>query len=191
MVFFSHRALPVPHVNSSGSSQRSRRASCIPVRPSCCPCFHSSVCPWLRLDDHFPNCAKKWCLKIDVNLSQHSDLNLWSLISDLPREKFPRGKCAPGKVLALGRGRMRRWWGAVGSTRPAGWHSPPALREISRGPQSAPPSGAVRRASLPQAGRAFWRAKAGVPLADHSRQRFHCRESVMPEEPHKPAWTKT
>lgn len=106
MVFFSLRALPVPHVNSSGSSQRSRRASCIPVRPSCCPCFHSSVCPWLRLDDHFPNCAKKWCLKIDVNLSQHSDLNLWSLISDLPREKFPRGKCAPGKVLALGRGHM-------------------------------------------------------------------------------------
>lgn len=150
--FFSLRALPVPHFSSSGSSQRSRRASCIPVRPSCCPCFHSGVCPWLRVDDHFPNCAKKWCLKIDVNLSQHSDLNLWSLISDLPGEKIPRGKRAPGKVLALGRGSRRGWRGTIGSTQ-AGWLAFPAS---SQGDSTRP---SVRSSqwgcpqSLPAAGR--------------------------------------
>lgn len=89
LFFFPLRALPVPQFSSLAVPGEAGGPPVFPVRPSCCPCFHSGVRPWLEVENHFPNCAKKWCLKIDVNLSQHSDLNLWSLMLDLPGEKFP------------------------------------------------------------------------------------------------------
>lgn len=56
----------------------------------------------------------------------------------------------------------------------------PLVSAHRHGPPSTPPHRAVHRDPLLQAGHAVWRAEAGVPLADRSRQRFRCRESVTP-----------
>ena len=84
---------------------------------------------------------------------------------DLPGEKFPEESVPSEGGTCAGRGAQ------LAAFRPAGQHSPPRRSVRSS-------HGAVHGASLLQAGHAVWRAKAGVPLADCSRQRFRCQESV-------------
>lgn len=88
--------------------------------------------------------------------------------------EVPQRKACPRKSPSPGKGEHAQVEGH-------NWqHSGRLVSTRRHGPPSAPPRGAVHGASLLQAGHAVWRAKAGVPLADHSRQRFRCRESVTP-----------
>lgn len=114
-------------------------ASLTSVRPSCCPCFHSGARPWLKVENHFPNCAKKWGLKRDV-VSANTQTSTFEPNVGSSWREVPQRKACPGKV-SPGKGSMRRRRRAVGSTQ-AGWSAfppRPLVRSLPAGLSAEPP----------------------------------------------------